>query len=164
MTHLKLSLVTAALVLAAPRAYAGSSSSSFNVTASVVQNCVITTNALVFGSYDPIVANGSVSQSLDASTALTVACTRGASGVTIALDSGTSGSRTMMDAVSSGTLNYQLYSDSTRTTVWDATTTVSYAPTSKAAVTFTVYGRIPGGQDAPVGAGYADQVKATVNF
>ncbi|HZZ84590.1 MAG TPA: spore coat U domain-containing protein [Anaeromyxobacteraceae bacterium] len=165
MKLLKTSLAAAVLALAAPRAaHAGANSSSFSVTATVAQNCTITTSPLAFGSYDPIVANAAAAQSLDATTSLSVACTKGASAVTIALDAGTSTNRTMKDTASTGTLSYQLYSDSARSSVWDATTTVSYAPTSKVATPFTVYGRVPGGQDAPVGSGYADTVKATVNF
>ncbi len=64
-------------------------------------------------------------------------------------------------------MTYQLYSDSGRTTVWGSTsggaTLAVAAPTSKAATTYTVYGRITGGQDVAAG-NYGDTVVATVNF
>lgn len=166
MKNLTLSLLVGALALAAPRAYAGSNSAQFNVTATVVQNCTISANALAFLNYDPVVANATAAQNLDATSTLTVACTKGAQSVTIGLDQGTSGTRTMSDPASSGSLTYQLYSDTNRTTVWGNTagSTVGYSPVSKAAVAVTVYGRVPGGQDVPVGTGYLDKVTATINF
>jgi len=63
-------------------------------------------------------------------------------------------------------LTYELYQETGRTTVWGTTGTallsIGAAP-SKAARTFTVYGRIPSGQDLPAGS-YTDTVQATVNF
>ncbi len=166
MKTLKLSLVAAALLLAAPRAQAGSASSQFNVTATVIQNCTISASALAFGSYDPVVANAGSGQNLDTTSTLTVACTKGAQAVTIGLDQGTSTNRTMADTASGGALTYQLYSDSNRTTVWGNTagSTVGYAPLSRNSIGITVYGRVPGGQDVPVGTGYLDKVTATINF
>lgn len=166
MKTLKLSLVAAAVLLAAPRAYASTATSQFNVTATVIQNCTISASALAFGSYDPVVANASSSQNLDATSTLTVACTKGAAAVTVGLDQGTSTNRTMTDTASGGALTYQLYSDASRTTIWGTTagSTVGYSPVSKNSVAITVYGRVPGGQDVPVGTGYLDKVTATINF
>ena len=63
-------------------------------------------------------------------------------------------------------LSYELYQDSSRSTVWGsgvaAGETIVTAP-SKAARTFTVYGRVPAGQDVAAGS-YNDTVVATINF
>jgi spore coat protein U-like protein len=63
-------------------------------------------------------------------------------------------------------LTYELYQDTTHTTVWGtgaaAGLTIVAAP-SKAPRTFTVYGRVAAGQDVAA-ASYTDTVVATINF
>jgi len=63
-------------------------------------------------------------------------------------------------------LTYELYTTVARTTVWGtgavAGLTIPVAP-SRAARTFTVFGRVPGAQDVTA-ASYADTVVATINF
>jgi spore coat protein U-like protein len=61
-------------------------------------------------------------------------------------------------------LTYEIYTTAARTTVWNATNTVSYASATMAATGLPVYGRVPFGQDATVGASYTDTITATVNF
>ena len=144
---------------------AATATANVTVSATVASNCTITGGALAFGSYDPLVTNASDAK--DGSGTFTVACTKGAVGVTIDLGQGQNyaGGRRMI--AGSDAVTYQLYSDSGRTTVWGSTsggsTLAVSAPTSKAPVTYTVYGRITGGQDVPAGS-YADTVVATVNF
>jgi spore coat protein U-like protein len=58
-----------------------------------------------------------------------------------------------------GTLNYTLFSNSTRTTEW--TTTASINGTDVG--TTPVYGRIPKAQNQPAGS-YTDTVVATITF
>jgi spore coat protein U-like protein len=134
------------------------------VTATVSNNCTISTNPVAFGSYDPIVAQASAS--LDGAGSVVIACTKGAV-TTVALDAGansSAGARRL--AAGSSYINYQLYSDSNRSTAWgsDAGSTVAPgAAPSKAARTLTVYGRITGGQDVPAGS-YTDTITATINF
>ena len=72
-----------------------------------------------------------------------------------------SGGRRMTNG--SDFLSYEIYTDSTRSTVWNTSNTVSYTPASKAAASLDVYGRVPGGQDVAVG-NYSDTVLATINF
>ncbi len=50
--------VGAAVVLSDP-AHAGSTTANLSVTASVNANCTISTTAVAFGAYDPVVANAS---------------------------------------------------------------------------------------------------------
>jgi spore coat protein U-like protein len=140
---------------------AATATSSFAVTASVTANCTISAGALAFGAYDPVVANASTN--LDQTSTITVACTKGSTG-TVSLDNGTnfSGGLRRMKA-GANFLNYEMYNDSARTTVWNATNTVSYTAASKATSSLTLYGRVPSGQDVPVGS-YSDTVVATITF
>ncbi len=144
----------------------GSATGTVGVSGAIVASCSITGSTLAFGSYDPIVAN--LASPLAASgSALSVACTRGAAGVTVQLDVGANGTHAVgtTRAMASGAnyLSYELYTTSGLTTVWNTTNTVSYAPTTMVATSLTVYGNVPGGQDAFV-ANYTDSVTATVNF
>lgn len=146
-------------------ATAASSSTNLNVSASVANNCTISTAPLAFGSYDPIVANAAAD--LDASGTVTIACTKGAA-VTIGLGLGAnaSGTTRRMTDGASNYLTYELYQDAGRATVWgDAAPDLLTPPPapSKAGRPFTVYGRISAAQDVPAGA-YSDTVIATVNF
>ncbi len=151
------------LGMAAP-AMAQTATSNLSVSATVAKNCSITTTAVAFGSYDPIVANA-VSP-LDGTGTVVVTCTKGA-GTRIDLGLGSNASGTTR-RMSGGTdfLTYELYQNTTRTTVWGAGAvagqTIAVAP-SKAARTFTVYGRVAGGQDVSA-ASYNDTVVATINF
>ena len=146
-------------------ALAQTDTDTFNVSANVSKNCSITTTPVAFGVYDPVVANAGTP--LDGAGAVIVTCTKGA-GTRIDLNDGanpTGGTR-RMSAGGGNFLTYQLYQDTGRTTAWGSGTgvgqTITGAP-SKAARTFTVFGRVPAGQDVPAGS-YADTVVATINF
>jgi spore coat protein U-like protein len=156
--------VIAALVPGA-RGDAATASASLNVSASVANNCTISTAALAFGVYDPLVANASAN--LDATGTVTIACTKGAtSTIALNLGSNASGTTRRMTDGSSNFLTYEMYQDSSHSTVWGSSGTALFTPPaapSKTARNFTVYGRIPGSQDIPAGT-YADTVTATVNF
>jgi spore coat protein U domain-containing protein, fimbrial subunit CupE1/2/3/6 len=149
--------------LTAP-AIAQTATANLSVTASVQNKCTITTSAVSFGTYDPVVDNATTP--LDAQGAVILACTKGAAGTRIDLGQGAhfSGARRMQ----AGTefLTYELYSDSGRATVWGAGSGSGVSPTaapSIAARSFPVYGRVAGGQDVAVGS-YTDTVVATINF
>lgn len=137
-----------------------------STSATVIAKCTVTSpTPLDFGVYDPVVTNN-VNPDDVAPNALSVSCTRGAPGVTITLDLGknASGSTRYMSDGASHLLHYEIYTTSARTTVWNATNSVSYSSTSLAAHALPVYGRIPGGQDAYTAASYTDTITATVNF
>jgi len=151
------------LGLTAP-ALAQTASTNLSVTATVTKNCSITTTAVAFGSYDPIVANAATP--LDGTGSVVVTCTKGA-GTRIDLDLGSNAAgsaRRMLGGTD--LLTYELYTDSGRSTVWGsgagAGQTIAAAP-NKNPRTFTVYGRVPAGQDVGA-ASYADTVVATINF
>jgi spore coat protein U-like protein len=164
-TLLAVTVTGIAALMSTARSQAASASASLTVSASVASNCTVSTTALAFGTYDPLVANATAS--LDATGTVTIACTKGAA-TTIALGLGgnASGATRRMADGSSNYLTYEMYQDSARSTVWGTSgaglLTPPAAP-SKAARNFTVYGRIPSNQDVPAGS-YADTVTATVNF
>lgn len=162
---LALTSVVAAMPLVSSVAVsAASASANLSVSASVANNCTISSNAISFGSYDPIVAQATAN--LDAAGSVVITCTKGAT-TTIGLDTGANASGGERRLGSAGNyLTYELYQDSSRSTVWSNTgaglLTVAAAP-SKAARTYSVYARMTGGQDVPAGT-YSDTVVATVNF
>jgi len=164
-TALGLAVATAFLIGMQPPLRAATGTTNLSVSATVSINCTITTTPVAFGAYDPIVANATTG--LDATGTLVVACTKGS---TATLGLGLGGNalasvRRMVDGATNN-LTYELYQDTGRATVWGNATvgllTTGAAP-SKAARTFTVYGRVAAGQDVPAGS-FTDTVVATVNF
>jgi spore coat protein U-like protein len=152
----------------APALASGAATANLNLTASVAQDCVIGTATLGFGSYDPVVTNKTAN--LDQSTTMTVTCTKGAAGITMGLgpsgNAGTPCGASPARCLASGgnLLNYQLYSDSPGGAVWTTAITEAVAGGVGSPTTVTIYGRVPAGQDATVGASYTDTVVATVNY
>jgi spore coat protein U-like protein len=146
-------------------ASAATATANLGVSATVTNNCTISTAALAFGSYDPVVANASAN--LDGTGTVIVACTKGASAtVGLGLGLNASGSTRRMSNGGTEYLDYELYQDSGRTTVWGNSGAGLYSPgaaPSKAARNFTVYGRVTANQDVAAGS-YSDTVVATVNF
>jgi spore coat protein U-like protein len=152
-------------------ATAATATSNFTVTANVVASCTIATTGIAFGNYDPVVANATAP--VDANGTVTVACTQGA--VTSlgmsqgANPTGTSTAVAPARQMASGAVNrirYDLYQDAARNTAWGDFGTASaeaYTAATKNAATLNIYGRIPSGQDAVVGA-YTDTVTATISF
>ena len=162
-------ILPVSLALAAP-ALAGSATANLSVGASVASNCIITTTAAAFAAYDPIVSNQTTA--LDSSNGkVTIACAKGIM-ATIGLGAGlnaasaTGTSRALIDGTGTHFLNYELYNESSHTTVWTDTSGGFLAPAaapSRAPRDVTVYGRVPAGQNVPAGA-YTDTILVTVNF
>jgi spore coat protein U-like protein len=187
MYTMKRSKVSNALVLAAllgvgatlagPNpARAGSTPAALNVTASIAANCTISTTAVAFGPYDPVVANAATA--LNAAGTVVIGCTKGsAPTITLSLGSNAVGSqRNMLNGSNTDVLGYQLYQPTSTalpstctfpgTTVWGTTGSNIFTPTvpaSKATRTYSVCGTVTAGQDVSVGS-YSDTVTATVNF
>jgi spore coat protein U-like protein len=149
----------------AATASAATATANLGVSATVTNNCTISTAALAFGSYDPVVAHASTN--LDGTGTVTVACTKGAvANIGLGLGSNASGSTRRMSNGGTEYLTYELYSDSGRSTVWGNASGSWYSPgaaPSKTARNFTVYGRVASNQDVAAGS-YNDTVVATVNF
>jgi len=155
-----------ALVFAAFSAPAAATTATANlgVTATVTNNCTISTAALAFGSYDPVVANASTN--LDGTGTVSVACTKGTSAtVGLGLGANASGSTRRMTDGSGNYLTYELYQDAGHVTVWNtgAGLLSPAAAPSKATRNFTVYGQVASNQDVTAGS-YSDTVVASVNF
>lgn len=171
-----LGLVLAATIWAAPKAGAATATANLLVTATVSANCTISTTALAFGSYDPVVAHASTN--LNASGTVTVACTKGTTGLSIGMGNGgnfSGGTRRM--AGGGDFLTYSLFRPPNNTpgtactfpgalawgtTIGTNTLALTNSP-SKAGRTYNVCGTITAGQDVTV-ASYSDTVVATINF
>jgi spore coat protein U-like protein len=146
-------------------ASAATATANLGVSATVTNNCTISTAALAFGSYDPVVANAATD--LDGTGTVTIACTKGAT-ATIGLGLGSNASGVIRRMKDAGTnyLTYELYQDAGRVTIWGTAGGGLLSPVaapSKVARNFTVYGRVTSNQDVPAGS-FNDTVVATVNF
>ncbi len=163
-------LVAGAAGLAVP-AYAedgSSSSTTMQVTAGIGKNCVIETTNISFGSYDP--ANVNATDPLDATGTITTTCTIGTAGE-IFIDYGDhavgeSTARRMLGTNTAGFLNYEVYSDTDRGTIW-----AGYNDETGVAITaagvgelMTVYGRIPGAQTDAANDSYTDTLTVLVAY
>ena len=167
-------LAAGTLAMAATPLFAASSPSvGLSITASVAAKCLVSsTSAVAFGAYDPVVTNAAGGTDLDGTGTVGIQCTPG-NGTSISLDSGAnaSGNQRRMQGPagsSSAFLNYNLFSDASRTTAWGngsngASSFSITAATNAAERTFTVYGRVPKGQDVNVG-NFSDTVQVIVNF
>jgi spore coat protein U-like protein len=152
------------IVLAATPASAATTGTNLSVSATVTANCTVSSSAVAFGNVNPL--SGS---DVDAAGGITVTCTSGTGWVAAAgVGSGTGAtfaSRKM--TAGSNLLNYSLYTDSGRTTVWgDGTgSTATFSSTGTGvAQPVTVYGRVPTGQATVPPGSYADTVAVTVTY
>ena len=157
---------------------AATASTNIPVSASVSQNCSIsTTSALAFAAYDPVGTNATAA--LNTTGQISVACSKGATGLTIGMDNGThvaGAQRQMLGGTAAGMLQYNIFQPPTNApntactfpgvTAWTAVgtgmLTLSSAPTKVARV-YSVCGTIPGGQDVAADT-YTDTVGAAINF
>ena len=155
-------LALMAAATGAETAQAATSTTTFGVTAGVLSSCQVGATALAFALYDP--AAGSA---IDAANVLTVICTAGTT-YAIGLDAGTGSGATMaVRKMTSGTnlLNYTLYQNPGRTTVWGNTVptdTVSAVAGILPGI-INVYGRVFSGQNVPTGI-YADLINVTLTY
>lgn len=157
---------TMCAVIAAPTSVqAATATANLSVTATVINNCVISTAAVAFGNYDPVGANAAAD--LDATGTVTIACTKGSTAtIGLGLGSNASGAVRRMTDGSGNYLTYELYQEVAETTVWGTAGGALLSPVaapSKAARNFTVYGEVAANQDITAG-NYTDTVVATVNF
>lgn len=133
---------------------------TMGVSLTVVDQCLMAVDApLAFPDH------GIFDEDVDATTTLTVQCTK-RSPFTIGFDKGGVGSSVSTRQMLSGTdkVNYQLFRDELRTENWGntkGTDTLTVDSADGADQTITVYGRVPTGQNVPAGD-YADTVTATI--
>jgi spore coat protein U-like protein len=126
--------------------------------------CTISTTAVTFGPYNVFAATP-----LDSTGTVTYRCTPIGLLIRISLDRGgapTFNPRRMLKG--SEALNYNLYRDAARTTIWGDGTggtqihIVLITPPARP-VTVPIYGRIPAGQDVTAGP-YSNTITATIQF
>ena len=159
--------VAAAVMLAlAGSAQAATKTATFNVSASVAANCLISTTNLAFGAYTGVAQ-------LNGTSTVGVRCTNTtAYSVKLNTGGGTYATRLMSDGASHS-LQYNLYTDAANTVVWgDGTGSTGVnagtgSGMSNAGIqNFTVYGTVPdntANQSAPVGS-YSDTITVSVDY
>ena len=128
-------------------------------------HCTISTTSVSFGAYDVFASSPS-----DTTGTVSFTCNGTPNAdITITLSKG--GSSTFNPRTLSGgtdTLNYNLYKDAARTTIWGdgtgstATYTQAGVP-NNTAQNLTIYARIPAAQDVSAGT-YTDSVTVTIDF
>ena len=159
-------LTSSPLIWSTPRVSAQVDSTvSMLTAAAVVRKCSVTTAPIDFGQYDPLQSHATAP--LDAQATITVSCTKGAL-VNIGIDDGANATGAVRRMIGAATtyLTYELFLTSGRSLRWGSSFSdgldAGVAP-SRDPRTFTVYGRVPGGQDVPEGA-FQDTVVVTVSF
>jgi spore coat protein U-like protein len=158
----KAALAACFLIPLANASYAASTTSTFAVQATIAATCTINSaSTLNFGTLGVLASN------TDQTSTIQVACTN-TTPYNIGLDPGAgTGATVAVRKLTSGanTVNYTLYSDSGRTTVWGNTvSTDTVAATGNGvAQSYTVYGRIPA-QTTPAPGNYADTITVTVTY
>jgi spore coat protein U-like protein len=151
-----------ATAIATPVAIAATTTTTFQVTATVLSVCSVSATNLAFGNYD-----ASLGTPVDGSSTVTVTCTPSET-YDVGLNAGTgTGATVAVRRMTNGanTLDYSLYTNAGRTTVWGDTIGVdTQAGTGNGAgQALTVYGRIPTAQYVAAGA-YTDTITATVTY
>ncbi len=134
--------------------------SNMAVSATIVKACNLSTTALSFGNYTFNTGN------LTATATVTINCSKNTSStISISLGNnanlGSFGTRAMTDG-SGDYLGYEIYTNSSNTTVWNTTNTQTVT-NSNPAVNLTAYGTIGTGQALPTGS-YTDTVVVTATF
>jgi spore coat protein U-like protein len=155
--------ITSILCHSTDGARAATETTTFQVQITIVAACEISSvNDLDFGSHGVLAAN------IDVSTTFDVQCTLDTP-FNIGLDAGTGAGATVatrrMTGPASATIDYSLFTDAGRTTVWGDTPTVDTVDDTGtgSAETFTVFGRVPP-QTTPAPGLYADTITITVTF
>jgi spore coat protein U-like protein len=152
-SNLRLFVGASALALIAATSHTAlAQTANLNVTATVDASCTLNGGSLPFGIY--------TGDEKDATGEFTYECTPGTN-ITLSLNQGVNGDRTMV-ADGGGSLPYELYSDSNRTSVWGVDPAGVNPPLTSAEVeTAQVFGRIEAGEQAPAGS-YSDTVQITL--
>lgn len=139
--------------------------SAISMQTSVLSNCMFAggDQTMSFGDYDP--TRNVVAAPLRSASTFTLRCSKGSS-ATILLSSGlnASGSARRMRTGSGSYLNYDLFRDAARNSVWNDSNAVQYVSSSSVPQTFTIYGQVPSGQDNVAIGSYSDTITITVMF
>lgn len=163
LNALRVSFAVAAAGLMPLSSHAANATATLPVAATVVSTCVVAATPLVFGNYSSTTAADT-----EAESKVVVACTPGTA-YDVALDAGQNSSsvsdRKLAGPTAGATLAYGLYRDANHSQNWGNTpgsdTITGTGDGDEQAI--SVYGNIPQGQVAPVGA-YTDVVTVTVSY
>jgi len=160
--HVIAPIAAGVLLAVAGTAHAVTKSTTFQVTANVTENCVISAAALSLGDF-----NGT--NDLFSSAPITVYCTANTD-FDVGLNAGLTGTiaSRLLTGPASSTLVYNLYTSTAYSTIWDdAANRVSDTGAGMATpVTLTVYGRLLASDNTgAVEAGaYTDTITATIEY
>ena len=158
-------LLTLALVAAAPAAMAATATDTMNVSITIENSCTIVANDLAFGTHSSLANN------IDAQTTVQVTCTAADSDLRIKFDAGIGGGASFtnrkMTLADGSAIEYSLYDGSDRTLVLGdgspGTYYISVTSTGETQ-TYDVFGRVFGAQGVKEVGNYTDTVTATVEF
>lgn len=144
-------------------ALAGTATDNMQVTATVVDNCVVTAAPMAFGTLTTL-GGGNI----DTQANISLTCTPNAV-YDVALDlglTGAAGQRYLVNDVDAAQkIPYDVYTDATRTDAWGTGVSLSVVGTATGGTdTLVAYGRIPTTATAVTAGSYADTVTVTVTF
>ena len=157
-------MVLLAATVLSGSADAGTATATFQVTATINPACTIQATPLNFGTYAEAQVEGQ--------STITVTCTN-TTGWEVGLNEGSSAGATVgnrrMTGPGPSSLNYELFTDASRTIIWGdhpalpGQNTVSGVGTGSAQAV-TVFGRIPASQRTPRPGAFLDTITATITF
>lgn len=150
----------------AASAMASNITTNMAVTANVSDSCsTVTANTISFGAYNPL-----SKAAVDKNGNIGVTCTNGTP-FTVDLNAGSGKNASYAERKLTGpkgaVINYNLYSDSSHSTVWGdgkGKSGVVNGTGTGSVVNETVYGQIPAGQSGAVAGDYTDTVTVAVNY
>ncbi|MEA5532365.1 spore coat U domain-containing protein [Dolichospermum sp. UHCC 0684] len=148
-------------------AVAGTADSNFQISASVNNNCTISTAALSFGAYNPGTGTSVTGTVTTNCTAYALAVITLSPGYNSDIDNPAE-NRRLKNVDNANYLSYNLYKDNAKTAIWGSGSSTSTDTGitvigNGADKSTTVYGEIPAGQNVPSGS-YTDTVTATVTY
>ncbi len=159
------SVLSGILLLAIAAVYAATSTTTFQVTATVSAGCTIAATNHDFGIY----TTSSLADNINGTNTINATCTLGVP-YSIGLDTGigtgaTVASRRMTRVGGTETLEYSLYQSADRLVVLGNTLAIDVITGlgTGLAIGHTVFGKIPASQNVPAGS-YVDTVTATITF
>ena len=168
---LKRSIVSAIALgsfILGPHSNADRVTAMMNVGVSVIYSCSMNTSSMAFGAYDGVGANASIA--LKATATVISTCTSGAAALitmNAAASAGSGSTNALVRRMTAGPgkyLDYQVYSDAARDTVWGHIIPTGVALTGTGVPqSLIVYGSIPSAQVVPEGD-YSDQIYVTISY
>lgn len=161
--NLAMPILAGAALFAQP-AFAQTAGANMGASAEVTTNCAVSSTPIEFGN-----VNVTTGAAVLGTGGISVVCTNGTDWSASA-DAGTGAAATLaIRQMSDGaaTLNYVLYTEPTRTTIWGdgvSTTATIDGTGSGVAQNSVIYGRVSAAQTGVIAGSYADTVAVTVTY